>query len=108
MKTEIIQHEILLLMSSGFCKRQFCSKNENDQGRKLSPGEELEKACWDGMLYEMFPEIMESFSARCERFIWNIMSGKHYLRICLGPAPATLKSETTIDPYYYVLSYSEN
>jgi hypothetical protein len=108
MKHEIIQHELLLFTGNGFSQRQFCPRDENDKSRKLSPMEELEKACWDGILFELFPEIVGNFSIKCESFIWHIMSGKNYLRICLGPTPASIKNETAIDPYFSLLSVSEN
>ena len=108
MKPETTYHEILLFNGNSFSQRQFCSRDENDNGRKLSPMEDLEKACWDGMLYEMFPEILGSFTAKCESFIWQVMSGKNYLRICLGPTPTVMKNETTIDPYFFLLSSCEN
>ena len=109
MKPETTSHEILLFTGSGFAGREFCSRdNEKDNGRKLSPMEEMEKACWDGMLYEMFPEILGSFYAKCDSFIWHIMSGKNYLRISLGPAPTVMENETAIDPYFFMLTNCEN
>ena len=109
MKPKTASHEIMLFTGTGFTGREFCSRdNERDSGRKLSPMEELEKACWDGMLYEMFPEILGSFSAKCESFIWHIMSGKKYLRISMGPAPTVMENETAIDPYFFMLSACEN
>lgn len=109
MKPKTTNHEILLFTGTGFASRQFCSRNqENDKGKKQSPMEELENACWDGMLYEMFPEILGSFSAKCESFIWHIMSGKNFLRISLGPAPTVMENETAIDPYFFMLSACEN
>ena len=109
MKPKTTNHEILLFTGTGFAGRQFCSRNdEKENSRKLSAMEELEKSCWDGMLYEMFPEILGSFSAKCESFIWHIMSGKNFLRISLGPTPTVIENETAIDPYFYMLSTCEN
>ncbi len=109
MNFKTVNHEILLFTGTGFASRKYCSRgNESDNGKRFSPIEELEKACWDGMLYEMFPEIVGSFSAKCESFIWHIMSGKNYLRIRMGPSPAILENETAIDPYFFMLSVYEN
>ena len=108
MKPAIKHHELLLFTGSGFSQKQFCSRDENDKGRKLSVMEELEKACWDGLLHEMFSEIMGSLSEKSENFIWHIMSGKNYLRISLGPTPVVLNNETALDPYFHMLSVCEN
>ena len=108
MKPENTQYEILLFMDNSFSQREFCSRDEKDSGRKLSPVEELERACWEGLLFEMFPEILGGFSARRENFIWHIMNGKNYLNISVGTSPAITENETTIDPYFYILSACEN
>ena len=109
MKPQTTNYEILLFTGTGFSNRKFSSKDdEKENGRQLSVIEQLEKACWDGMLYEMFPEILGSFSAKCESFIWNIMSGKNFLHISIGPAPSVVENETSIDPYFYSLSNCEN
>ena len=108
MKSQTTNYEILVFTSTGFASREICSRDENDKGRKLSPIEELEKACWGGLLYEMFPEILGSFSAKCESFIWNILCGKNFLRISIGPGPSVVENETSIDPYFYSLSACEN
>lgn len=109
MKPKTVNYEILLFTCTRFISREFCSRsNESDNGRNLSPMEELEKACWGGVLYEMFPEILGSFSAKCECFMWQIMSGKNYLRISMGPEPAVFEIETVIDPYFFMLSACKN
>ena len=109
MKKAATNHEILLFTGTGFTNRKFSTRdNELEKGKKLSSMEELEKACWDGMLYEMFPELLGSFSTKCESFIWHIMSGKNYLRISMGPSPTVMENETAIDPYFFLLSACEN
>ena len=109
MKQVTTHHEILLFTGTTHTNREFCSRDEeNNWYKTASAKERLEKACWDGMLYEMFPEILGSFSAKCESFIWHIMSGKNYLRISMGPASTVMENETTIDPYFFMLSACEN
>ena len=59
MKPEITNHEILLFTGTRFTSRELCSRdNEKDNGRINSPIEKLEKACWDGLLYELFPDSL--------------------------------------------------
>jgi len=109
MNSKTVNHEILLFTGTGFTNQKYCSRdNESNNCKKLSPMEELEKACWDGLLYEMFPEIVGSFSAKCESFIWHILSGKNYVRISMGSSSAVLENETAIDPYFFMLSANEN
>ena len=103
MKHETTNHEILLFTGTSFSHRGFCSRdNEKDNGRKLSSIEELEKACWDGLLNEMFSQVLNSFSVKCGSFIWHIVSGMHFLRINVGHLPNEVMSEGAIDPYSFL------
>jgi hypothetical protein len=109
MKNQTTHYEILLLTGTSFAARQYCCrKDDKENGRKFSSMEELEKACWDGMLYEIFPELLGGFSVQCKCFIWHIMRGKNYLKISLGPAPAVMENKTAIDPYIFLLAACEN
>ena len=108
MKQETTHHEILLFTGNSFSRKEYCSRDETDNGQKLSPAEELEKACWAGVLFEMFPEILGRSYVNRESFIWDIMIGKNFLRISIGPSPTITENETAIDPYFYMLSTCEN
>ena len=109
MKHETTNHEILLFTGTSFSRRERCNRyDEKDNGRKLSPIEELEKACWNGLLNEMFPEVLNSFSVKCESFIWHIVSGVHFLRINIGHRLDETESETSIDPYLFLESINKN
>lgn len=101
-------HEILLFTGAGFNTRPFSRKDTDTNGENSSQKEELEKACWDGMLFEIFPEILGSFRAKCESFIWHIMQGKNFLSVNIGPVPPVTDNETTIDPYFFLTSIREN
>jgi hypothetical protein len=108
MKKTTSQHEILLYTGSNFSYRQLCSREENEKGKQLSANEELEKACWDGMIYEIFPELLQGIPSGQQRFIWQILQGKHYLYILIGSCPATALSENSLDPYFFMMNKPEN
>jgi hypothetical protein len=84
------------------------SREENSNTGRLSPAEELEKACWDGMLNEMLPGILGSFSNRKDNFIWSVIQGGGFLRICTGPTICSIENETAIDPHLHLLAVGEN
>ena len=98
--------EILLFTGTRFSKKEFCEKKENQT--IASSMEQLEKACWAGMLFEMLPEITVDPLQQKENFIWNVMSAHHFIRVCLGPTPAIPGGETSIDPYFFLLATSFN
>lgn len=107
MTTQTIHHEIMIFTGTRFASREFCSREENNS-RTYSASEELEKACWAGLLGELLPEIAGDPNHKTESFIWNIVSGKNYLYITMGPHPQVPDSETSIDPYFMMMYACEN
>jgi len=107
MTPQITHHEIMLFTGTCFASREFSSRAENNNTAG-SASEELEKACWAGMLCEMLPEIVGDSSAKNEGFIWNIINGKNFLYITMGPHPQVHDNATTIDPYFMIMRDCEN
>lgn len=108
MNTSNIHHEILLFTGTSLANKQLAGNEENGHDKKLSPIEELEKACWSGIVHEMFPEILGSLYAKCESFLWHVLSGKNFLYINIGPNPVTAPYDTSIDPYFFMMNVCEN
>src|SRR5687767_10373150 len=109
MKPKITNQEILLFTGTSFTWREFCSSDATKEGeRQNSPLEQLEKACWGGLLCSLLPEIVTCNSSRTESFIWNILHGKNFLYIAMGQYPEMADNETTIDPYFCTMSRCEN
>ena len=108
MKTTNNHHEILFFTGTSLASRQLADTKENSNGRTFSAIEELEKACWNGIIHEMFPEIISSIYPRCQSFLWHVLAGKNFLYINIGPNPVTAEHETSIDPYFFLMTVSEN
>jgi len=70
--------------------------------------EELENACWDGMLNELLPELAGDPSNGSRNFIWKIVTGAHSLCISMGLCPMPEKNETSIDPHFFQSSVLYN
>ena len=94
MKTTYIQQEILLIMGTTFSIRQWCEKDPGKQNN-LTEKEQLEEACWNGLLPEMMPEICEIPEGNKKLFLWQIKEGKSFIELELGEIP---KKKTTIFP----------
>jgi hypothetical protein len=108
MKPINTHHEILLFAGTSLAGKQLADNEKNSHGKKFSAIEELEKACWNGIIYEMFPEILGSLYPKCESFLWNVLTGKNFLYINIGPNPVTADFETSIDPYFFMMNVCEN
>jgi len=108
MKTTNTHHEILLFTGTSLANRQLADTKGNSDGKMYSVKEELEKACWNGFIYEMFPEILSSFYSKCQSFLWHVLAGKNFLYINIGPNPVTAEHDTSIDPYFFMMTACEN
>ena len=103
MKQQAIHQEILMFTGTGFSNRELREKSSNpEMGTNLSPAEKLEKACWDGLLYEMLPGIVECPSPKGMSYIWEITHGEKFIRISMGMYPQAVENQLSIDPYFFL------
>ena len=108
MEQQITNQEILLITGSSFYSSQSCKRDDGETNNGLSSMEELEKACWDGMLHEMLPELVGNYSAHAASFIWNTASGVNFLCVNISSSPAPPDKKTSIDPYYFLGAPNNN
>ena len=80
MEPQVVNQEVLLFTATGFYSRQFY-KRKSEADSDYSVIEKIEKACWDGMLYEMLPELIRDFGLHTKSDIWNTTSGLNFLSI---------------------------
>jgi len=101
MKLKSIQQEILLITGTKFSAREWAEKNAEDKN-KLSSSERLEDACWNGLLDEMLPEIIEKTNDGKKLFLWHIRHCKSFLEIDLSESSPVIDPASSIDPYFFV------
>jgi hypothetical protein len=107
MKQKQPLHEILIFTGTSFSSKEF-SEREQQKNLNGSPTEQLEKACWSGLLFELLPEILGNSFHRHENFIWEVMPANHFIRVCLGPAPAVPETKSCLDPYFCIPTHNSN
>src|SRR5215212_9660764 len=101
MKTIPTQQEILLLTGTKFSEREWAEKLVEDKN-KLSATEKLEDACWNGLLGEMLPEVIQKTTEGKKLFLWNVRQCRSFLEIELGESSPVIERENSIDPYLFV------
>ena len=101
MKKQHIQQEIFISTSTTLAKKVLFEIT--DSNKNATPAERLQEAYWNGLLNEMFSELMPHFSNQHEKiFIWGIYTGKSYLLVDLADAPGTIESLLSIDPHLFL------
>jgi hypothetical protein len=102
MKPQAISREILLMTDTSFARRQLCEHKDTKQKEsKYSPADELEKACWSGLVFEMLPDIFND-DERKSLFVWKINQAEQFLHVQLSSTPTSTHYETSIDPYFFL------
>jgi hypothetical protein len=99
-----IQQQIILFTGTHFSSRQ-CFQGKNREGN-FSEADELQDACWNGLLKEMLPEICETDNK--DLFLWQIKENKTSVDIEIGELPAEVDEFSSIDPYAFMETFSLN
>jgi hypothetical protein len=71
-----INYEILLFTATNFLKKRFCGKVNCHQPDNFS--EQLQEACWNGLVFEILPDIIEHSSAKMTPYVWEILPAKNF------------------------------
>ncbi|CAN5479933.1 hypothetical protein BH10BAC2_BH10BAC2_22940 [soil metagenome] len=108
MEKNTTQQEILLIKGATFFRHQWCEKIEPDNNKHLSAAEKLEEACWNGMLPELLPGLIEKSAEGKSLLLWQMRQGKSFLEIELCQIPASIDYYYSIDPYTFLQAGFDN
>src|SRR5688572_21069738 len=102
--------EILLLTGSLLAQGDLSDRDlfEDKSGKRLDPLENLQAACWNGLLKEWLPDTVTAGSKAEKQFLWKVTVAKSFLSIELGKAPSTPDYYYSLDPYLFLLSKNIN
>ena len=101
MKTNF-QQEILLMTNTTFSQKQLCEKDASEKNKHFSRTEQLEDACWNGLLNELLPGIIEKSASGKFLCLRQIRQAKSFLEIELCDHPPQIEQEFSIDPYSFL------
>ncbi len=108
MKTHLKQQEILLMTNTSFSRREWCEKENIGSNKNLSRTEQLEEACWNGEIYEMFQGIVEKSAEGKRLYLWQIRHGVSFLHLELCEQPALIDQYFSINPYAFMTTIIPN
>lgn len=102
MKTNsILQQEILLITGTSFSTREWC---ENDSGKQnnFNGKEQLENACWNGLLQTILPEIFVRTDENKNLALLEIREGISFIELDMGETQEGKDKYFSIDPYSFI------
>src|ERR1700750_3170840 len=102
MDTNATQKEILLAINTNFSRRLFCSRDEESAKEAAYTNDErLEAACWNGLLNELLPEVMEPFDNNT-LFLWRCAKLSSCIELEFGEQPPNIDPALSLDPYLVI------
>ena len=101
MKRFSTNQEILLLSNSSFFKRDWAERNNTESNKKLSQNEQLMQHCWNGMLRELIPEIMETGRSKKPLSLWEVNELDHLIDLRYGDHDEFINNELSVNPYVF-------
>lgn len=101
MKKKSTQQEILLFVNTRFCSRDWWKKDESEQSKKLSEKEQLEDACWNGLIWVMLPEICETAHNRLLT-LWAVNDANSFIDLLYGEQLERGEKEFSVNPYVFM------
>jgi hypothetical protein len=101
------QQEVLLITGTTFSSSQLSKKDES-KPNSLTDIEQLEEACWNGLLQEMLPEIFDKTIADKKSYLWQIKEGKSFLELEWAESPVEKDNFFSIDPYDFLEAENYN
>jgi hypothetical protein len=102
MKPDSDTREILLLTTSSFSKRQLSETDAQEKNSTPNSAEQLEAACWNGLLEEILSGIITPSSAGNKLYLWQVEKEESCLRLSMGDCPPVFEKQFTIDPHIFL------
>jgi hypothetical protein len=98
MKTHPVQQEVLLMTGTTFSASQWFKKED---AANLTEKDQLEEACWNGLVQEMLPELSVHAGNDKQLYIWQVRMSSSFIELDLGEYPAVKDSYFSINPYIF-------
>ncbi|HLZ89292.1 MAG TPA: hypothetical protein VKQ52_18680 [Puia sp.] len=108
MKTQYAQMEVLLITGTTFLSRDLWEKDESRQNSLSSENEQLEEACWNGLLQTLLPEIFAEPIGNSRLYLWEVKTAASFLQLDMGEAPTAARSPFSIVPNSFLSTQSYN
>jgi hypothetical protein len=102
MKKKYVQVEVLLMTGTSFLSTNWIKKDNNATDRVLSENEQLQEACWNGLLQTMLPEVWINPANDGILHLWDVREARTFLELKLGEVPLHIGCRLSITPHSFL------
>ena len=108
METNYKQLEVLLMTGTTFTSGAFCKATDSPREETHTKNEQLEEACWEGLVQSMLPEICWQPNDGSILYLWRVNEASSFLELELGEVPLPIDRLFSINPYVFLSSQLYN
>jgi len=106
MKKKAINHEVLLFTGTSFSRKQLCERDCNQPDNSLTG--QLQRACWNGLIFEILPDILQYPSQTNNVYTWEVTPAENFIDVKIGAASYSVEYGMCVNPYYFLLEKNFN
>jgi len=102
MAKNYVQLEVLLMTGTSFLAGNWIKKDDNSAGRQASETEQLQEACWNGLLEAVLPEVLVEPGNGGILYLWDIKEAQSFLELVLSEIPLPIDQRLSITPHSFL------
>lgn len=107
MEKKSTQQEILLFTNTRFCERIGQRRHKSGLSYAGRMHEELEDACWKGLIPLVLPELTKTGIAESIS-LWEINRATSFLDLQFAELPGKIDNELSVNPYLFLGAHRLN
>src|SRR5664279_5992108 len=107
METKSTQQEILLNTNTHFAHQEWADKDAIGS-ESLNYIQQLEKACWEGLVKELIPELDITLHTRQKIWLWQVHETQAFLALDFYEFPGPKENAASINPYLFMGEFKVN
>lgn len=101
MQSSNAQLEVLFFTGTSFAQKEFKTNNQANE-KSGAFGDALEQAFWNGLLFEMLPELNDDSNKEERKFLWQLNNYNSSLWMNLSSEPRPVDLSLSVDPYQFL------
>jgi hypothetical protein len=64
---------------------------------------QLQRACWNGLVFELLPDIVERLSPKSNCYTWEVTPAENFIDVKMGAVPYEVDYAMSVNPHCFLL-----
>ena len=102
MATKYVQLEVLLMTGTSFLARNRVRKDDNVPEHNYTEIEQLQEACWNGLVKTILPEVWIEPPNGGILYLWAVKEAESFLQLEIGEIPLPIDRRLSLTPCHFL------